>query len=449
MKHKIAYFSPLSPDPSGISDFSEELISELKNYNDIVLFTRIPIENHEITKEFVNYRISEFNDKSDNENYDIFIYHAGNNVRFHKEIIETFKSHPGILEIHDFSMHHYLAEDTYSVKNYNGYVDVMKYCHGFQGEKIAKQFLLGKIQAPWDNPMFNMRFTVNKHLIDMAKAVIVHSDMAKQMVKAISPDKKVICIQLHTDEIIEDFEGYTMESKNKIGIHENTLVFGSFGYATAAKRIIPTLEALSKFKKNNPSLNFIYFIVGKVHINGIEKILRKFELTDHVKITGFVDLEEFKDYMGACDICFNLRFPTQGESSAALHRMLGRGKPVLVTNIGTFEEYPDDIVFKVRYDKNEVNDICSFISKLSLDKKLLHDTGTKAIAYAKKHCDLQKNAKMYSDFFDAVLNDKFTDDELDKLVDKLIQSGNTTTSNIENALANMSGELIDELIECD
>jgi len=65
--------------------------------------------------------------------------------------------------------------------------------------------------------------------------------------------------------------------------------------------------------------------------------------------------------------------------------MLGRGKPVLVTDIGTFVEYPDDIVFKVGYGENEVNDILTILSRLSLDKKLLHETGIKTIAFAKKY----------------------------------------------------------------
>lgn len=448
MKLKIAYFSPLSPERSGISDFSEELIYELKKYNDIVLFTARPIKNKKIVNDFVNYRIKDYADNKTSENCDIYIYQAGNNLRFHKEIIDTFKSHTGILEIHDFSMHHYLVADTYAIKDYKGYIDVMKYCHGIQGENVAKQFISGKIQAPWDNPMFNMRFTVNKHLIDLAQAVIVHSDMAKQMVKAIAPDKNVICIQLHTDEIVENFEDYKVRSKKKIGVHEETLLFGSFGYATIAKRIIPTLVALSKFKENNPDIDFRYFIVGEVQIDGIRAIIKKLKLVDHVKITGFVDLEEFKDYMGACDICINLRFPTQGESSATLHRMLGRGKPVLVTDIGTFEEYPDDIVFKVGYGENEVNDILTILSRLSLDKKLLHETGIKTIAFAKKYCDLQKNAKRYLEFFDAVMNDTFMDNALDKLVDKLIVEGNTADADIKKILSDMSMQMIDELIEC-
>jgi hypothetical protein len=37
-KPRIAYFSPLGPDPSGISDYSEELLPHLARHWDMDLF---------------------------------------------------------------------------------------------------------------------------------------------------------------------------------------------------------------------------------------------------------------------------------------------------------------------------------------------------------------------------------------------------------------------------
>ena len=44
----IAYFSPFSPDRSGISDFSEELVLELSNFCQVDLYSNKSIENKEI-----------------------------------------------------------------------------------------------------------------------------------------------------------------------------------------------------------------------------------------------------------------------------------------------------------------------------------------------------------------------------------------------------------------
>ena len=63
-------------------------------------------------------------------------------------------------------------------KDFDGYLRIMKYCHGREGERTAKRFLKGEIRAPWEDQ--SAKYTVNKHLIDQAQAVIVHSDMSKE-----------------------------------------------------------------------------------------------------------------------------------------------------------------------------------------------------------------------------------------------------------------------------
>ena len=51
-----------------------------------------------------------------------------------------------------------------------------------------------------------------------------------------------------------------------------------------------------------------------------------------------------------CDLVFNLRYPTNGETSAALIQAMGLEKPCVVTDIGWFSEIPDDAVIKVPFD---------------------------------------------------------------------------------------------------
>lgn len=52
----IAYFSPFSPDRSGISDFSEELVLELSNFCQVDLYSNKSIENKEIQEKFNVYK---------------------------------------------------------------------------------------------------------------------------------------------------------------------------------------------------------------------------------------------------------------------------------------------------------------------------------------------------------------------------------------------------------
>ena len=299
------------------------------------------------------------------------------------------------------------------------YIRIMEYCHGKMGKKTAEDFLDGRINAPWENQ--SQRYTVNKHFIDNAKAIIVHSDMAKQMVLAIRPKVPVINIPLHTTEIIDNPEKYKLECRRKLGINQEIPVFGSFGYANRAKRIIQILTALSIIKTEY-NLDFIYYIVGKVEDKSIIKLIKKLKLKKNVKVLGYVELDEFKEYMGACDICFNLRYPTQGESSASLHRIIGMGKPVLVTNVGTFEEYPDDIVYKICHDDHEVMDIVDCIVPLLKDKDKIEECSKRSIEYAKDKFDISKNALKYYNFYNTVVNEKFEEqDPIDRALNKAFE----------------------------
>ncbi|WP_394884857.1 glycosyltransferase family 4 protein [Clostridium butyricum] len=418
---KIAYFSPLNPLKSGISDFSEELLMELKKYVDIDLFVdNISPSNNEIVKNFKIYNIEEFDKKEVRDRYDEYIYHVGNNMKCNFKIAQYSLKYPGILELHDISLHHMLAEVTL-VKGYSeGYVDEMEYCHGNIGKEIAQQFINGEIREPWEDK--SLQFTVNKRYIDKSKAIIVHSDFAKQIIKGIS-NKPVKKIFLHTNDIESNYEEIKFQIRKKYNIDLNEIILASFGFVTAPKRILQIIEALGKLKEDG--YNFKYYIVGEVDKNlNLNEKIKDLHLEKDIIITGFVNLDEFKEYMKICDICLNLRYPTQGESSASLHRILGMGKVTFVSDVGSFKEYPDDVVIKISTDNSETNDIYINLINIIKNKKNIGIKKEKSIQFAKDSCSLEKNAKIYKEFLEVIHNRNYYEsDILDNIADKLYELG--------------------------
>ena len=55
-----------------------------------------------------------------------------------------------------------------------------------------------------------------------------------------------------------------------------------------------------------------------------------------VRFAGYVEAGSVKTHVAACDVFLNLRYPTAGETSASLLRLMGWGKPVIVTDYGQF-----------------------------------------------------------------------------------------------------------------
>lgn len=419
---RIGYCSPFNPMKSGVSDFSEELVAALKEYVEVVIFSPVELERKDISEAFETHMLSDLHDESLRNSLDVIVYHLGNNIKYHGEIVDMLLQYPGIAEIHDFGMHHLAAEKYYLGKGPEAYLEEVIYCHGEYGGEIARRFLAGLERAPWETHTLDL--CMNKRYIDAATAVVVHSEAAKQMTLGIRPDIPVTKIMLHT-EMEADVEAWKKECRDKLQIPESVSVAGSFGFATTAKRILPILDALERLKETD-SREFIYYIVGEPQKElDLENAIARRGLQDHVRVTGFTSLEDFKLYMGACDFCLNLRYPTQGESSASLHRMLGMGKPAVVTDVGTFSDYPDDIVLKVRYDEHEVDDILTAMRTLTDDRKEFRKRSKKAVDFARENCDPLKNAERYHDFFQQVIQGSWRPDIEDVMVGRLCELGLT------------------------
>lgn len=418
---RIGYCSPFNPMKSGVSDFSEELVLELSKHMELVIFSPVKLERDDISEKIETHMLSELDNESLRNSLDLIVYHSGNNKRYHGEIVEMLLKYPGVLEIHDFGMHHLAAERFYLGQGPEAYLQEVQYCHGPHGVRIAQRFLDGLERAPWETHSLDM--CMNKRYIDNACAVIVHSEAAKQMTLGIREDMPIVKIMLHT-EMEPDHEAWKKECREKLHLPDNRIVSGSFGFATSAKRIIPILDALKLYKENVTS-EFTYYIVGEPEKDlMLDEAVRKRGLEENVCVTGFTSLDDFKVYMGACDFCLNLRYPTQGESSASLHRMLGMGKPIVVTDIGTFSDYPDDLTLKVRYDENEVDDIyqalCSLTQKNGID---LNERSQASLSFAKENCDLDANARRYKKFFEEVISHTWKPDYCDIVIGRLCELG--------------------------
>lgn len=431
---RIGYCSPFNPMKSGISDFSEELIFALAEHMEVIIFSPVKPDNEKVLKNFEVYSLSELGNTKIRETLDHIVYHIGNNGDCHGDIIESLRKYPGIVELHEWGLHHLAAQKTLEMEGKDSYMRMVRYCHGERGMKIAEAYLAGQSDYPWESHPMDMNMA--RPYIEQATGIIVHTEMVKQLVLGVRSNVPIVNIMLHSLDIVENPDEFSLECRKKLNLSCEKLIMGAFGFATTNKRILPILDALERVRKINSS--FLYILVGEVEKGiDIQKELKERNLCENVIVTGFVSLEDFKSYMGACDFCFNLRYPTQGESSGSLHRMLGMGKPAIVTDIGTFSDYPDDVVIKVRYDRHEVEDIYNAVILLINKKGELRKRSKAALAFAKAYCDLKKNAVIYADFFEQVHKHTWQSDWEDSLITHLCELGLTDDTYLRELYSKM------------
>lgn len=357
---KIAYFSPLNPIRSGISDYSEDLLPHLKVFFDIELFIpdNFVIQNEKIKAEFCIRTYSEFNELYYKKYYNNIIYHMGNSYKAHKEIYEFIMRYSGIVVLHDLSLHHFFAEKTLENGNALAYEEEMFYNHGYHGLSEAKKFFNGEIPPIWEKN--SLQYPMNLRILDNAAGVIVHSEFAKTKLNEVASYVPITVAPIPAPHItkVSEIREAKKNARDNLQINEKTLVFSTLGFMNHTKRVDKILEVMADLKDEGHIKEFHFYIVGEVAESyPLEAQIKKLGLEKEVKITGFVDLKDFDQYIAASDICFNLRFPTQGENSASLLRIMGHGKPVITTDIGSFSEFPEGIVFKVPYDDEEKKEI--------------------------------------------------------------------------------------------
>ncbi len=176
---RLAYFSPLNPQPSGISDYSEELLPYLAAGAEITLFVDgFEPSNPEIRKRFTwrDYR----RDPAvlhTLKNFDAIVYHMGNDHRYHTPMLKTAREHPGIIVFHDFALQDFFMGLAQASGRVEVYLEEMLACHGPRAARAAAESLeRGSTPAQMSLPT---DFPLNCRLARGAEGIIVHSEWAR------------------------------------------------------------------------------------------------------------------------------------------------------------------------------------------------------------------------------------------------------------------------------
>ncbi len=393
---KLAYFSPLNPQPSGISDYSEELLPHLAANADITLFVDgFEPSNPEIRSQFAfhDYRHNPAVLQTLND-YHAVIYHMGNDHRYHAGILAVARAHPGIIVFHDLALQDFFLGLARVSGRMEIYLEEVAACHGYDATRAAAEALdrgstPGLLARPTDFPL-------NNRLARGAEGIIVHSEWGRQRLIRIAPSVPVA----HVNMPIKP-QPASSSTNGTRGTKTGTLQIANFGLITPGKGIEKALQVLSTLKSQH---NFHYTLVGETNaFFDVNALVRKYGMEDRVSITGHVRLDEFKRRIAATDIALNLRERTVGETSASLCRIMAAGVPAIVLNVGAFSELPNDAVVKIDFDRHADALLHSYLDRLMEDGGLRKKIGENARCYISDNHDVKMGAARYLGFVENVI----------------------------------------------
>lgn len=386
---RLAFFTPLAPQASGIVDYSEELLPHLAQWADIHLFTDdYTPSNQRLLELFPVWNCRDYPWRREFHGYDCTVYQMGNN-RLHRYLYPYVSQFPGVSVLHDFVLHHLLASMTEEPEHAGWYLRDMAYAYGLEGLQAASDALSGSGQ-----PLF-FQYPLCQRVLDASLGVLVHSQYLVDQVLALRPDTRVGRITMGVP--LPANPGPKPLLRRRLGLPNNAFIIGSFGEITPHKRIPVVLQSLARLLAEG--IDAMYVIVGNVALAfDLERQAQELGVWQRVRVTGHLSEEEFRAYVHAVDACVNLRYPTAGETSAAALRCMAAGQPTIVSDVGANQELPDSACYKLPVDEEEVPLLSSLLYRLSTQPSLGPELGQRARQYIESEHSLSQAAKDYISF---------------------------------------------------
>ena len=392
---KLAYFSPLGPQRSGISDYSEELLPHLAAGADITLFVDgfHPV-NRELTSRF---EIRDYRRQRSSlrglEQFDAVVYHMGNDHRYHAGILDAMQKRSGVFVFHDFALQEFFLGLARERNDLRLYLDEVEFCHGKAAREGAAQTLARGAQ-----PSMLARpidFPLNRRIANLAEGIIVHSEWSRARFAGIAPTVPIARISMP----VKFFESSPRQAKPS-----KVVKIASFGLITPGKGIEQSVRALAALKQTH---RFRYSLVGEAnHYFDVREMVRRYGIEDCVEITGHVTLEQFKRRMDETDIALNIRERTVGETSASLCRLMAAGVCSVVAEAGWYAELPSDSVVKVPLNSQADRLLLAYLERLIEDEPLRSAIGENARRYALAEYDVERRAADYLSFIREVIGQR-------------------------------------------
>jgi glycosyltransferase involved in cell wall biosynthesis len=354
---RVAFYSPLPPERSGIADYSALLLPALARLVEVEVVRR---------------------GKTRPVAADVALYHVGNDPEAHGWIVEALRRRLGVVVLHDFVLHHLVAGLTIGHKDGPGYLAAMERDAGVPGRLLAHGVLDGRVPPIWETRADE--FPLAGEVLSSATGVIVHSRYVERRARDAGYRGPVWRIP-HPAWPVEGVKPAPIEGRP---------LFGCFGHLNASKRIPQLLEAFALVRERHPHAKLLLvgpasprFEAGRLVGEGVERI-------------GYVEEERLWSLMAACDACISLRAPTMGETSGSAIRALSLGRPLVVSDLGWFSELPPDVALKVPVDEDEVASLATALELLASSEATQLAMSDAAQAYAAHEHELGAVAEGYA-----------------------------------------------------
>ncbi len=345
----VGFHSPLPPAPSGVADYAEALLEALR------AFCKVKVN------------------ASDG---DVCLYHLGNN-QLHAGIYRRALERPGVVVLHDAVLHHFFLGSL----GRDAYIEEFAFNYGQWSRGLAAELWEDRRRSAFDQRYF--QYAMVRRVAEISRAVVVHNPGAARIVAAHAPNARVVEIPHLFRPPAAVSRSESIRWRTREGIAAEAFLFGVFGHLRESKRLLAVLRAFERVRA--AGVNAALLVAGAFASPDLARSAEPLLGAPGIVRKGYLPEREFWTAAEAVDACINLRAPAAGETSGIGIRLMGIGKPVLVTACEENSRFPETVCIRVASGVAEERMLAEYMMSLAVRRPAAREIGTRAAAYIAAH----------------------------------------------------------------
>jgi glycosyltransferase involved in cell wall biosynthesis len=324
----IVWASPLPPTRSGVADYAAELLPELARHTTVTVLAPPDWEASSGAGPWADLPRLPWDAPSPSNA--VSLLHVGNNP-YHLWIARRLRERGGLVVLHDAVLHHLLVEEAAGDGAWERFAADLTEAHGAAGKALATARTWG-----FHGGLDPFLFPARSVYLRRAAGVIVHNRRAAEVVVNDCPAVPVRQVPLAVGAL--PVSGAD-RLRTTVGAARDELLVTHLGFLTPVKGLRSVLRGLAAALDMGARVRLL--VVGEgADAESFRTAVRASGLGDRVVSWGYADEAELGSILAASDLGVAPRYPTAGETSAAVLRFLAAGTPVIVSGYGQFLEFP-------------------------------------------------------------------------------------------------------------
>jgi glycosyltransferase involved in cell wall biosynthesis len=355
----VGFFSPLPPARTGVADYSAALLAALRQHGRVEVSPK---------------------------RCDVALYHLGNNS-LHAAIYRRALEQPGVVVLHDAVLNHFLLGQL----DERNYIEEFVYNYGEWNRGLAQDLWRGRAGSGADSRYF--AWPMLRRVAESARAVVVHNPAAACAVIRHAPAGRVVEIP-HLFAVPELPGGAEVwRYRQRLGVEPGTFLFGVFGYLRESKRLAAVLRALADVEREIPRVRLL--VAGEFASTDLERAVAPLLFRPGVIRLPYLPEREFWLAAAAVDACVNLRDPSTGETSGISIRLMGIGKPVIMTDSPECSGFPDDAGLRIEPGAAEQDSLRQHMILLASMAEVARSIGQQGARHIEAYHRVEEVSKRY------------------------------------------------------